>query len=430
MGYQGSDKHKIKLWELFTKKQDKLTAGENVSLTPLQDGTVRIDAEGGGGTGTVTDVLVDGVSVVNQDGEAEITMPSDFVGATSQQAGSAGLVPAPSVADKDKVLKGDGTWGEAGGGNVDDVQVNGITVVDANKVAQVTSYKEITQAEYDALPESKLTDGILYCITDADPEMVTGFSPVIYSLEEREIGTWTDGRPLYQKTLQFTLDSTTIGNYVSFNHGINDINQIVGVDSFVTNDDGTYYDSVRFSSYDSGSSSVNAWYSASLVAVAKTSIGYQIGRYMPDSYTKLIVTLKYTKTTDVPGSGNWTDEGVPTHHYSTDEKVVGTWINGKPLYEKTISCGALPSGSAQSGTTKDVLHNITGLGFVVSMIGSAQRASGINRIPLPFVGIEQNTNDNQVRVMVSDTVIRLSCSFDRSEFTESYVTLQYTKTTD
>ena len=32
------------------------------------------------------------------------------VGATSQAAGEAGLVPAPAIADKDKYLKGDGTW--------------------------------------------------------------------------------------------------------------------------------------------------------------------------------------------------------------------------------------------------------------------------------------------------------------------------------
>ena len=38
-----------------------------------------------------------------------------FTGATSSANGSKGLVPAPLVADKDKFLKGDGTWGVAGG---------------------------------------------------------------------------------------------------------------------------------------------------------------------------------------------------------------------------------------------------------------------------------------------------------------------------
>ena len=31
-------------------------------------------------------------------------------GATTTANGTAGLVPAPAIADKDKVLKGDGTW--------------------------------------------------------------------------------------------------------------------------------------------------------------------------------------------------------------------------------------------------------------------------------------------------------------------------------
>lgn len=34
-------------------------------------------------------------------------------GATSSANGVAGLVPQPLIADKDKFLKGDGTWGEA-----------------------------------------------------------------------------------------------------------------------------------------------------------------------------------------------------------------------------------------------------------------------------------------------------------------------------
>lgn len=38
------------------------------------------------------------------------TTYSDFVGATSSVAGSAGLVPAPTTSDPDKFLKGDGTW--------------------------------------------------------------------------------------------------------------------------------------------------------------------------------------------------------------------------------------------------------------------------------------------------------------------------------
>lgn len=55
-----------------------------------------------------------------------------------------------------------------GSGDVMDVEVNGTSVVDPiTKVAEITSYEEVTQSEYDDLPSSKLTDGIAYFIKDA-----------------------------------------------------------------------------------------------------------------------------------------------------------------------------------------------------------------------------------------------------------------------
>lgn len=36
---------------------------------------------------------------------------NNVVGATSESDGVAGIVPAPQIADRDKFLKGDGTWG-------------------------------------------------------------------------------------------------------------------------------------------------------------------------------------------------------------------------------------------------------------------------------------------------------------------------------
>lgn len=63
----------------------------------------------------------------------------------------------------------DQNMGGGGGGSVNDVLVNGVSVVDGNGDAQITSYKEVTQAQYDALPSTKESDGVLYCIKDATP---------------------------------------------------------------------------------------------------------------------------------------------------------------------------------------------------------------------------------------------------------------------
>lgn len=42
----------------------------------------------------------------------EIMVADVFTGATTTSDGTSGLVPAPTSADKDSYLKGDGTWGK------------------------------------------------------------------------------------------------------------------------------------------------------------------------------------------------------------------------------------------------------------------------------------------------------------------------------
>lgn len=81
--------------------------------------------------GTVTDVEVDGVSVVSG-GVASITMPTD-------------LVPTVTSNDDAKVLKasytggvGSYSWEAESGGSVTDVEVDGTSVVNASGVAEIT----------------------------------------------------------------------------------------------------------------------------------------------------------------------------------------------------------------------------------------------------------------------------------------------------
>ena len=59
---------------------------------------------------------------------------SSMSGATADKSGSAGLVPAPQAGDHNKFLRGDGTWAEVTGGNVD-----------------LTNY--VTQEEFDVVEE-------------------------------------------------------------------------------------------------------------------------------------------------------------------------------------------------------------------------------------------------------------------------------------
>ena len=65
------------------------------------------------------------------------------------------------------------SFGSGGGGLVNDVRVNGVSKV-INKIAEITSYKEITQDDYDSLPSSKTSDGVAYFISDSKRLVLNG----------------------------------------------------------------------------------------------------------------------------------------------------------------------------------------------------------------------------------------------------------------
>ena len=207
--------------------------------------------------------------------------------------------------------------GSGGGGGISDVTVNNESVVD-NNIAKITSYKELTRAEYDALPDSKYTDGILYCIKDTGFIEGERFAPIIYSLEEREVGVWVDGKPLYQKTHVLNSPIDVQSNAWAFvDVGISNI------ECLITNE-----------IVDNAGNSVNTFI-VSLESASSTRVA--LGNAGRSNITGVKrITLWYTKTTDVPGSGKWASTSVPAVHYSADWHVVGTWWNGKPIYEKTF----------------------------------------------------------------------------------------------
>ena len=402
---------------LIENKSAVLVAGDNITLTPQQDGTIEISAEGGGADG-VADVQVDGTSVVDANDIAQL---ATFTGATSSANGTKGLVKQPLIADKDKFLKGDGTWAEAGGGNVDDVVMNGQSIVDANKIANFNNYVELTRAEWEALPDSKYSDGILYCIKDSGSEKSNFFSPIIYSLAEREVGVWTDGRPLYSQTFSFTTPTQAQAN----------------TEVIVLTIAGSKL--VRYMDFMFACNSSNHWYKAgqldrdgwSYVTArcvngeirVKMKTGSGTVNYTAYCSQQAYVTLYYTKTTDNPGTGKWTTSGVPAHHYSTEEQVIGTWVDGKPLYEKTIDCGALPDS-----TSKLVEHNISNIDCIANVFGTSQNTTTKDTLPLSYAHRSQISS--QVQMDVTSTYVVIYTAKDNTSYNKTYITIQYTKTTD
>lgn len=109
-----------------------------------------------------------------------------------------------------------------------------------------------------------------------------------------------------------------------------------------------------------------------------------------------------------------------TFTYSTSEQRVGTWINGKPVYKKTVNTGTMPNNAR-----KQVAHGISNLDFIISMSGAAYGSSTF--VPIPYADTTASSNIG-LFVGSGDIIIFTGSNF--SYLTTSYVTLYYTKTTD
>ena len=105
--------------------------------------------------------------------------------------------------------------------------------------------------------------------------------------------------------------------------------------------------------------------------------------------------------------------------YSTEEHLTGRkWIDGKPTYEKTIDCGVLPNS-----TTKNVAHGINNLKKVIKSEGYSDNNAGTH-IPVPYV------SGNVLAISVDTTNIIIQASGNYTNFVNTQITIEYTKTTD
>jgi hypothetical protein len=105
-------------------------------------------------------------------------------------------------------------------------------------------------------------------------------------------------------------------------------------------------------------------------------------------------------------------------NYSTNEQVIGKWIDGKPLYRKVVDIGTLPNA-----TTKQVAHNIANIGSVVTLRGIV---TDYRFFPVPF---SATSNAYTISIFADTTTIAVMTGNDRSNMT-GFVIIEYTKTTD
>ncbi len=105
--------------------------------------------------------------------------------------------------------------------------------------------------------------------------------------------------------------------------------------------------------------------------------------------------------------------------YSTDEQVVGTWIDGKPIYQKTVTGTTAADSNPQSVYVSNNIDVVTGVEGFVQLTFNQQ--------------IYANSYSTYFYVVGSPVFDGVSCTCSGSEHVLSRpytLTVQYTKTTD
>ena len=106
--------------------------------------------------------------------------------------------------------------------------------------------------------------------------------------------------------------------------------------------------------------------------------------------------------------------------YSKDEKVIGSWINGKPLYQKTFAT-KVPKVNTQ------IALNLSDMNVenIISFISSFSNNEIINMAP-------NTSSDNYLNFWYNKTakLLHISCTEENWQEWDLYITIQYTKTSD
>lgn len=144
------------------------------------------------------------------------------------------------------------------------------------------------------------------------------------------------------------------------------------------------------------------------------------------------ITTSGTKIAEVTIDGNKTNVYAPnssgggssSHNYSTEEQIVGTWVDGKPIYEKTL---IFENQYLANGFT-DLAHGISDIDIYIDLKGNYKNLENSNLLLLSHL----NVNSLGVSIGAwcdNTTKIRILAGSDMAGNYNIYLTVQYTKTT-
>lgn len=117
--------------------------------------------------------------------------------------------------------------------------------------------------------------------------------------------------------------------------------------------------------------------------------------------------------------------------YSTDEQVIGTWVDGKPIYQKTI-IGSMPAVETDKEFSSKFIDIEASIDYAHFICAVRKSTTGFVPLPLYYSGNGYqayffiNGNNDPTR----PNAIKLYSNAQTWESQNVYITIQYTKTTD
>lgn len=229
----------------------------------------------------------------------------------------------------------------------------------------------------------------------------------MYSTDEKMIGQWIDGKPLYQRSVSSNFPNSagsavSVVDFTSWNVeavvNVKIYGQLFGASNFQNE---TFIGSGSFTMFTRRQPA----YPSDTLNINLSNVDYK--------NQPIVITFQYTKTTDSAISiGDDTD-------YSTEEKIVGTWIDGSPVYQKTVNSITLPSDN-----TYENIQDVSSLNIetIISINGNCKLNNTL--IPIPFY----TGNGNWIGAWItSEQQLRLGQK-GFANYSAS-ITIQYTKTT-
>ena len=237
-----------------------------------------------------------------------------------------------------------------------------------------------------------------------------------YSEEEQVIGEYF-GKPLYRKIIKESISSNHTSN-ASISHNVNNIEKLVSLEGGLISDTGVMIPNVY---------STSGWYvtfwAEDLSKIYYKNSGWNSG--------VLVIVMKYTKTTDPENSftpSMITDNktiisAAPTFEdYSTEEKCIGRWIDGKPIYRKVYNTTSPSTSNATEYPLEVSIDTVVAkFGYIMFQGNAMPFNSSWNNNMIISAIVRNNINPipNSLSVKCGD-LTNLPMIF----------TIEYTKTTD